>query len=626
VIDDAIVVVENIVLHRDGGETRAHAARLALREIAVPLVGSTITPVVVFLPLVAVTGVTGSFFRALAITMTIALLTSLSLAMTWTPALSLVLLRKHRESLGGLHKDHGRLMRVVLRWHERGLTWSLNRPFVLLGICVVLILGSWFSYKALGSDLLPEMDEGGFVLDYIMPAGSSLTETNRVLEHVHRILHDMPEVESTSRRTGLQMGLSPVTEANTGDITVKLKSKRDRGIDEVIADARAQIKKTEPELDVEFTQVLQDMIGDLSNAPEPIQIKIFADDPALLAELGPRVGDAISKIGGVVDVQNGIDNTISGLATNFQVDPSVASRLGFTPTEVAEDATSILDGVTTTDPLIANGRPYTVRVRLGDETRQSLDTIENTVFNSATGKLATLGSMAQITQLPPQNEIKRENLQQLITVTARLEGSDLGTAIAKVQQTVQAMHLPPTVRIEYGGTYQEQQRSFHQLLRVLLLSLALVFGVLLIEFRNFSAPTAILTSSVLSVGGVVFALLVTRTTFNVASFMGLIMVIGIVAKNGILLLDADERYRREGTSPRDAMMHAAQRRLRPILMTATAAICGMLPLAFALGSGSQMLQPLAIAVIGGLTISMLLSLVVTPVVYYFLTKSHAENA
>ena len=626
VIDDAIVVVENIVLHRDGGETRAHAARLALREIAVPLVGSTITPVVVFLPLVAVTGVTGSFFRALAITMTIALLTSLSLAMTWTPALSLVLLRKHREPSGGSHEDHGRLMRVVLRWHARGLTWSLNRPFVLLGICVVLVLGSWFSYKALGSDLLPEMDEGGFVLDYIMPAGSSLTETNRVLEHVHRILHDMPEVESTSRRTGLQMGLSPVTEANTGDITVKLKSKRDRGIDEVIADARAQIKKTEPELDVEFTQVLQDMIGDLSNAPEPIQIKIFADDPALLAELGPRVGDAISKIGGVVDVQNGIDNTISGLATNFQVDPSVASRLGFTPTEVAEDATSILDGVTTTDPLIANGRPYTVRVRLGDETRQSLDTIENTVFNSATGKLATLGSMAQITQLPPQNEIKRENLQQLITVTARLEGSDLGTAIAKVQQTVQAMHLPPTVRIEYGGTYQEQQRSFHQLLRVLLLSLALVFGVLLIEFRNFSAPTAILTSSVLSVGGVVFALLVTRTTFNVASFMGLIMVIGIVAKNGILLLDADERYRREGTSPRDAMMHAAQRRLRPILMTATAAICGMLPLAFALGSGSQMLQPLAIAVIGGLTISMLLSLVVTPVVYYFLTKSHAENA
>ena len=264
-----------------------------------------------------------------------------------------------------LMQKHGRLMRKVLDWHKRGLAWCLGRPFALLGICVLLIFGSWFSYRALGSDLLPEMDEGGFILDYIMPAGSSLTETNRVLEHVDRILHAMPEVESTSRRTGLQMGLAAVTEANTGDITVKLKSKRDRGIDEVMADARAQIKKTEPELDIEFTQILQDMIGDLSNAPEPIQIKVFANDPALLAELGPRIGDAIGKIPGVVDIQNGIDNTISGPATNFQVDPSVAARLGFTPTEVAEDATSILDGVTTTDPLIANGRPYTVRIRLG---------------------------------------------------------------------------------------------------------------------------------------------------------------------------------------------------------------------------------------------------------------------
>jgi multidrug efflux pump subunit AcrB len=326
----------------------------------------------------------------------------------------------------------------------------------------------------------------------------------------------------------------------------------------------------------------------------------------------------------VVSVKDGIENTISGPATNFQVDPTVAGRMGFTPQEVAEDATSILDGVTTTDPVIANGRPYTVRVRLGDETRQSLDTIENTVFNSVTGKLATLGSLAQVTQLPPQNEIRRENLQRMVVVTAQLQGSDLGTAIAKVQRAVNAMHLPPTVHVVYGGTYQEQQKSFGELLQVLLISLALVFGVLLVEFRNFSAPIAILTSSILSVGGVVLALLVTGTTFNVASFMGVIMVIGIVAKNGILLLDADERYRREGTSARDAMLHAAQRRLRPIVMTATAAICGMLPLAFALGAGSQMLQPLAIAVIGGLAISMVLSLIVTPVIYYLLTTRRDE--
>ncbi len=622
VIDDAIVVVENIVLHRDSGESRVQAVRKALAEVTRPLIGSTITPVVVFLPLVAVTGVTGSFFRALAITMTVALLTSLLLALTWTPALSLVLLRNRDKQTPTEHEKPGRMMGRVMRVHERALSWALSRPLLLGLLCILLALGAWFAYGQLGSDLLPEMDEGGFVLDYIMPAGSSLNETNRVLDHVEKILRDIPEIESTSRRTGLQMGLAAVTEANTGDFTVKLKAKRSRGIDEVIADVRDEVKKTEPELDVEFTQVLQDMIGDLSNSPEPIQIKLFTTNTDLLHQLGPQIGDAIGKIPGVVDVQNGIENTISGPATSFDVNPTVAARLGFTPAEVAEDATSILDGVEATTPLIANGRPYTIRVRLGADSRRSLDSIENTVFNSSTGKLATLGSLASITQLPPQNEIRRENLQQLVVVTGRLEGSDLGTAIRKVQQVVQQMHLPASVRVEYGGTYQEQQQSFRELLRVLILALALVFGVLLTEFRNFAAPVAILTSSVLSISGVVLALLVTRTNFNVASFMGLIMIIGIVAKNGILLLDADEKYRAEGAPARDAMMHAAQRRLRPIVMTAVAAISGMLPLAFALGSGSQMLQPLAIAVIGGLLISIVLSLLVTPVIYYLMTRHH----
>jgi len=625
VIDDAIVVVENIVLHRDGGERCADAVRKALKEITAPLIGSTITPVVVFLPLVAVSGVTGSFFRALAITMTAALLTSLVLALTWTPGLSLVLLGE-RSNQEEPHEHHaGRLMSGIIRVHRRVLDWALAKPLWLAGACMLLVAGTWAGYQALGSDLLPEMDEGGFILDYIMPAGSSLTETNRVLEHVERILHEMPEVEITSRRTGLQLGLAAVTEANYGDFTVKLKARRSRGIDEVMDEVRGRIKSTEPVLDVEFTQVLQDMIGDLSNAPEPIQIKIFSNDPAMLEQLGPRVGEAIGKIEGVVDVQNGIENTISGPATNFQINPVVAARLGFTPTEVSEDATAILDGVTTADPLIQNGRPYTIRVRLGDENRASLDAIQNTVFNSASGHSASLGSLADIEQLPPQNEIRRENLQRLVVVTGRLEGSDLGSGMAKVRQTVAGLHLPASVRVEYGGTYEEQQKSFRDLLRVLILALALVFGVLLAEFRNFPAPIAILTSSVLSISGVILALLVTHTTFNVASFMGLIMVIGIVAKNGILLMDADERFRAEGASPAEAMIHAAQRRLRPIVMTALAAVCGMLPLAFALGAGSQMLQPLAIAVIGGLAVSMVLSLVVTPVVYFMLTRDRAKE-
>lgn len=648
VIDDAIVVVENIVLHRDAGEGRVEAVRKALREITKPLVGSTITPIVVFLPLVAVTGVTGSFFRALAITMTVSLLTSLVLALTWTPCLSYLLLRKkvkEREfSLSGTidgetdgdaggeteaelvsheHAPAGAIMGRVLKWHERGLRLALARPLWLAAACLVLIVGTYFAFQSLGSNLLPNMDEGGFTLDYFTPPGTSLTETDRVLRHVEQILKSTPEVESVTRRTGLQLSPTAVTEANRGDFTVKLKDKRSRGIDAVMNDLRKKINSTEPELSVEFTQLLQDNIGDLSNAPEPIQIKLFSDDPVLLNKLGREVGAAIQKQPGVVDVLNGVQNTISGPATLFQVNPSIASRLGFTPEEVSTDATAVIQGVPAAEPVIENGRPYTVRVRYDDSHRSSLEAIESTILNSASGRTATLGSVAEVQHLPPQNEIRQENLQREVIVTGRLEGSDLGTAVRHVQEIVLGLHLPPSVRVEYGGTFQEQQKSFRELLQVLLLALALVFGVLLAEFRDFSAPIAILTSSILSIAGVVFALLITRIEFNVASFMGLIMVIGIVAKNGILLLDADQKYRAAGMGVYDSMLQAAQRRLRPILMTALAAVTGMLPLAFALGAGSQMLQPLAVAVVGGVLISMVLSLIVTPAVYYFLTRREA---
>ena len=318
VIDDAIVVVENIVLHRDLGQTRAEAIRSALREVRVPLVGSTITPIVVFLPLISITGVTGTFFRALAITVGTALLTSLALALTWTPTLSHFLLR--RRPTGTALTDTHRyvaatgLMGKLTRIYHRALKFTLAYPSVLGGACALVIVASFFCYQALGSDLLPAMDEGGFILDYLMPAGSSLADTDRVLNGVEKILESTPEVQSTSRRTGLQLGLAAVTEANTGDISVKLKRNRDRGVEEVIADVREKVNKQYPQLDTEFIQLLQDMIGDLTNSPEPIEIKLFAENPALLAEWAPQVAEKIKTIAGVTDLKNGIENTISGPA------------------------------------------------------------------------------------------------------------------------------------------------------------------------------------------------------------------------------------------------------------------------------------------------------------------------
>jgi CzcA family heavy metal efflux pump len=639
VIDDAIVVLENIVLHRDAGESRVRAIQRALTEVTVPLIGSTITPIVVFLPLIAITGVTGSFFRALAITMTVSLFSSLILALSFTPTLSLYFIRKKSgdaaaaappasisgEQLGTHHAHNSGVFARIVNFYERAMRVILHRRWLVLYGSLAIVVLTIICYNFLGTDLLPEMDEGGFILDYYTPPGSSLAESDKILQKIEKILQSVPEVENTSRRTGLQLGLIAVTEANRGDFTVKLKQKRSRDIEEIMEDVRQQVEKSQPETQVEFIQVLQDMIGDLTSAPEPIVIKLFSQDAQLLNNIAPHVADAIQKVPGVVDVLDGIQDNISGPAVTFKIDPITAARSGFTPEEVSTDATAILEGAEAAAPVILNDRAYQIRVRMPEQDRASLDHMQNTLLTSSTGRTATLGSLSTITRDPGQTEIRRDNLQRLVEVTGRLEAVDLGRGVTAVKKAVADLNLPSSIRVEYGGTYEEQQKSFGDLLRVLILALVLLFIVLVFEFRNFSAPLAILASALLSTFGAFAALLITQTTFNVASFMGMIMVIGIVAKNGILLLDSEHRYRTQGLSPEEAMIQAGRRRLRPIAMTALAAIAGMLPLAFAIGAGSQMLQPLAIVVVGGLISSMVLSLVLTPAIHFYLQSSPSKS-
>jgi multidrug efflux pump subunit AcrB len=411
---------------------------------------------------------------------------------------------------------------------------------------------------------------------------------------------------------------------------VKLRDKRSRDIDEIIEEVRDKVKTAEPTLDTDFIQVLQDMIGDLTGAPQPIVVKLFSPDASLLAAWAPRVANALGSISvnnkkPVVDIQDGIEITTSGPAVVFTVNPQAASKAGFTTDQLAIAASAIVDGEPAATPVIINDRPYTLRVRFQDANRASLDAMSNTMLVNSAGGTATLGSLAQVTEVAGQTEIRRENLQRDVEVTARLEGLDLGSGVAAVRKKIAELRLPTSIRVEYGGTYQEQQKSFHDLMVVLLLALVLIFLVLLFEFRTFTAPVAILSSAILSSSGVFLALLITRTTFNVSSFMGLIMVVGIVAKNGILLLDANEKFRSMGFTPEEALVQAGRRRLRPIVMTAMAAVAGMVPLALAWGAGSQMLQPLAIAVIGGILISMVLSLIITPAVQFYLTRANRET-
>jgi CzcA family heavy metal efflux pump len=627
VIDDAIVVVENIYTHLARGQSRRQAVERAISEITIPIIGSTITPVVVFLPLTLLTGVTGVFFRSLALTMAVALLTSLVLALSFTPVLAerFVKVRRRDQKVlaEGGHDDEedeqgGRFLRAIIRRYEWILEHALNNRWLVVVVCVIVLVGSYLLYRNLGSDFLPAFDEGAFILDYTAPPGTSLAETDRMLQHIEQMLKEEPDIESYSRRTGLQLGLF-ITEPNTGDFLAKLKPAHTRTTEEVTADLRGKIESSEPAMQVEFVGILSDLIGDLTSSPAPIEIRLFSEDTAALDATATLVEESIQKVPGVVDTFNGV--VVSGPAITFKIDPQLAARFGVTATDVANTVTTAMSGDAASS-ILQQGRLITVRVLLPQGARQSLDTLKGLLVRSATGAQFRLDQVSQIEYDKGQTEIQRDGLRQSVAVTARLSGSDLGSAISAIQvQLAKDVKLPAGMTLEYGGIYQEQQASFRELLQALILAIVLVFITLLIEFRSFAHPISIVIGAVLALGGVLGALFITRSTLNIVSLMGMIMVVGIVAKNGILMLDAVEDHLAAGDTLREALLRSGRRRFRPVLMTSLAAILGMLPLALALGSGAELLQPLAIAVIGGLAVALLLSLVVTPTVYAMLSRA-----
>jgi len=634
VIDDAIVVVENIYTHMSRGQSRRAAVQSAISEITVPIIGSTITPVVVFLPLTLLTGVTGVFFRSLALTMAVALLTSLVLALFFTPVLAERFVKAKLKQAAGetseesgeveltadeFEEEHegGRILGAVRRRYEWVLEHALDNRWAVIVVMLVVLLGSFVIYRFLGSEFIPEFDESAFILDYLAPAGASLAETDRMMQHVEQLIREVPEVESYSRRTGLELGLF-ITEPNKGDVAVKLKPGHARATDEVISDLRAEVEKSEPSLEIEFVGILPDMIGDLTSSPEPIEIKLFSEYANALHGKAEEVEATIKKLKYVVDTKSGV--IVSGPAVTFNIDPERAARFGVTATDVANTVTTAMSGDASTT-ILQQDRPIAVRVIFPPESRNSLDTLRALQVRSSSGTLLRLDQVADIEYDKGQTEIARDGLRQTVAVTGRLEGQDLGTGIAEIKSLLaKDVKFPAGMTIEYGGLYQEQQASFKELALALFLAVVLVFITLLIEFRSFAHPISIVTGAVLALGGVLLGLFITRTTLNVVSLMGMIMVVGIVAKNGILMLDAVEDHLAAGDTLREALLRSGRRRFRPVLMTSLAAILGMLPLALALGSGAELLQPLAIAVIGGLAVALLLSLVVTPTVYAMLSR------
>ena len=620
VIDDAIVMVENIMIHLSMGRSPGEASKSAVAELTPALIGSTLTPIMVFVPLVFLGGITAVFFRALAMTLVTALLASLFLAIFFTPVLAGSFVRRRP---GAIETDmeraeqsgEGRILRWLTRRYEGVLRWALYHPRTIVLASVGVLAISVLVYLQLGSGFLPDMDEGAFVLDYRTPAGTSLEETNRILLHIEKFLHETPEVESYSRRTGARLALA-IAEPNTGDFLIRLKKDRKRSLEDVTAELRRKIALSEPAINVEFPHILEDLVGDLAWSPQPIEIKVYHDDPKVFKQVAHQIEDWLPKVRGVVDVVN--QTIVIGPSVNFRVDPEKAERAGFGVRDVADIQAAMMDGELASN-MIRGDRLIGIRVRYPLQFRNSTDTLKDQLLTAPNGNTVPMSSISHIEMEEGQTEVHRENLRNLSSVTARLEGRDLGSAMSEIKRRLfKEVPLPAGTEIEFGGLYQVQQESFLGLSQVLLGSIVLIFIVLVLEFRSFSHPTAIVVATLLCTSGALLALFITGTTLNISSFMGLIMVVGIVQKNGILMLDAEKHFTAEGYELREAIFHAGRRRLRPILMTALATMFGMLPLAWGVGSGAQMLQPLAIAVIGGVAISMVLSLLVTPVTFYLL--------
>jgi CzcA family heavy metal efflux pump len=603
VIDDAVVVVENI--HRRSAEGR-DAVIDAVQQLVAPLVSSTLTTVVVFAPLGLLSGVIGQFFRALSMSLAVAVLMSLALSLTVVPMLARWLLKDHPDTTGAEPDSW------LTRTYSRALEGIVHRPLVAVLFAVVLAAASVGLFYVSPTGFLPKADEGGFVVDYLTPAGSSLEETDRLVRAMERELSKTPEVASYSRRTGSELGLF-ATAQNTGDILVRLKPRADRSksADEVISDLRPKLQAAAPLTEIEFVQLLQDMLGDLEGAPTPIEVKIFGDDPSVLEQLAEPVQAMLEQVSGVVDV---VGMQRGSPEITWNVDPVAAGRVGMTTEQVAHQMQAAWLGEVPTDLRLLDRR-VPVRVRLADRARFDPSRLGQTLLHSPEGPLVQVSTLAQPVRANGQAELLRENLRQMAVVSGRLEERDMGSAVAEIQTKLRDLKLPVGYTYEIGGQYASQQQAFRELLMVFGIATVLVFTILVIQFRAWVPAILILLAAPLSLGGALLLLILTGTDLNVSSAMGIILLIGLVVKNGIMLLDFSEHLHQQGETFDVAIAHAGRIRLRPILMTTFCTLFGLLPLALGLGAGAELQKPLALAVIGGLTLSTPVTLLAIPGLY-----------
>ncbi len=611
IIDDAIVVVEQIHrTHEEHPETPTKELLSRSVNYLLPaMIGSSLSTIVIFLPFILLTGVAGAYFKILANTMMITLICSFLITWIGLPVIYLLLSGKRntvKTNAAHLHKTG--------RW----ISFFIMRPVISFAFIIFLIGSEYFISSRLETGFLPEMDEGSIVLDYTSPPGTSLQETDRMLREVEKLFPSIPEIETYSRRTGTQMGFF-ITEPNYGDYLIQLRKDRNRTTDEVIDEIRKKIESTQPALQIDFGQVIGDMLGDLMSSTQPIEIKIYGDNTIILQDLARQVAQTAENVKGTADVFNGI--TIAGPSVNIEPDHQKLAQFGITPADFQNQLQTQLEG-NIIGNIFEKEQQTAIRMIYPNAINTTIDRLKNETVFLPNGKLQPLAQLAQITPEPGSAEIERENLQSMIPVTARLNNRDLGSVMKDLQKEIKSkIHLPQGYHISYGGAYEEQQQSFSELLIILLSATLLVFTVMIFMFKDIKVALLILVISTLGISGSMIALFLTGTPLNVGSYTGIIMIIGIIGENAIFTF-LQFHQTLEASNPDEAVVYAISTRLRPKLMTALGAIIALSPIALGIGTGAQLHQPLAIAVIGGFVIALPLLLIVYPSMLRLMFRNH----
>ena len=621
IIDDAIVVVEQI--HRSHEEhpndTNDIIVKKAIHYLFPAMVGSSLSTIVIFVPFELMSGVAGAYFKVMTNTMIITLVCSFIVTWIFLPVIYLFLTRKKKPLL----TNKPAVAHEVKK--QAWVSFFIHRPIISIGIMIALAISIVLILPNLETGFLPEMDEGSIVLDYSSPPGTSLQETDRMLRQVEKIITSIPDVAAYSRRTGTQMGFF-ITEPNTGDYLIQLKKSRNRSTNDVIEEIRHKVESSQPALIIDFGQVIGDMLGDLMTSVQPIEIKIFGNNTTLLKQYAKQVGELVEKVDGTADVFNGV--VIAGPSLSIIPDNAKLAQFGITPTAFQTQVQLSLQGALAGN-ILEKEQLSIIRLIYPNSSRQSIEGIRNMRIFLPSGQLKAITDLATVKLNAGDAQIERENLQSMGVISSRLENRDLGSTIKDIKQTIaQNVKLPLGYHVEYGGEYAEQQKSFSELLIILITSSMLVFGTILFLFKDFMIALCIILLAVLGISGSYLALYLTHTALNVGSYTGLIMIVGIIGENAIFTFLQFKESLKDKTVD-ESIVYSISTRLRPKLMTALGAIIALLPLALGIGTGAQLHQPLAISVIGGFVVALPLLLIVLPSLIRILYKNKqsplAEN-